>query len=293
MKKTISSIVLAILAMACVFNFTSCSKYKGFKQDKETGIYYKFYTENKDSLQPNTGDAVLVMCELALVDSILEPMAPLQVLMQESKYKGDIFDALRMMHLGDSAVFILDADTFYQYYMQGLTKDFDQKDLYVTFKLQELMPKEEVEAYMKAMEEQYNAYVEQGRAEEASLLQEYITKNKIKVAPTESGLYFIPKKAGKGAKAVVGQRVFVHYTGKLLDGTEFDSSVKRGEPIDFILGQGQVIPGWDEGISMMREGDKAVLLIPSKLAYGENGSRPVIPPFATLIFDVELVKVGE
>ena len=61
MKKTISSIVLAILAMACVFNFTSCSKYKGFKQDKETGIYYKFYTENKDSLQPNTGDAVLVM----------------------------------------------------------------------------------------------------------------------------------------------------------------------------------------------------------------------------------------
>ena len=152
------------------------------------------------------------MCELALVDSILEPMAPLQVLMQESKYKGDIFDALRMMHLGDSAVFILDADTFYQYYMQGLTKDFDQKDLYVTFKLQELMPKEEVDAYMKAMEEQYNAYVEQGRAEEASLLQEYITKNKIKVAPTESGLYFIPKKAGKGAKAVVGQRVFVHYT---------------------------------------------------------------------------------
>ena len=91
---------------------------------------------------------------------------------------------------------------------------------------------------------------------------------------------------------MAGKKVSVHYVGKLLDGTEFDNSVKRGEPIEFVLGQGQVIPGWDEGIAMMKEGEKAVLLIPSKLAYGERGNQ-AIPPCAPLVFDVELVKVGE
>ena len=290
MKRTISKIMLAVLAVACVFSFNACSKYKGFKQDKETGIYYKFYIQNKDSVQAQTGDAVSLMYQLALKDSILVPMMPIQELVQESFYKGDVYDAIRMMHVGDSATFILDADTFFHY--MGGENPFDDKELYFTFKMTELMPKAEVDAMMKAQEDQYNAYMEQARAAEDSTMREYIAKNKIKVAPTASGLYFISKKAGKGAQAVAGQKVAVHYTGKLLDGTKFDSSYDRNEPIEFMLGQGQVIPGWDEGIAMMKEGEKAVLLIPSKLAYGERGNQ-VIPPCAPLVFDVELVKVGE
>lgn len=290
MKRTISKIMLAVLAVACVFSFNACSKYKGFKQDKETGIYYKFYIQNKDSVQAQTGDAVSLMYQLALKDSILVPMMPIQELVQESFYKGDVYAAIRMMHVGDSATFILDADTFFHY--MGGENPFDDKELYFTFKMTELMPKAEVDAMMQAQEEQYNAYMEQARAAEDSTMREYIAKNKIKVAPTASGLYFISKKAGKGAQAVAGQKVAVHYTGKLLDGTKFDSSYDRNEPIEFMLGQGQVIPGWDEGIAMMREGEKAVLLIPSKLAYGERGNQ-VIPPCAPLVFDVELVKVGE
>ena len=290
MKKTISRIMLAVLAVACVFSFNACSKYKGYKQDKETGIYYKFYIQNKDSVQAQTGDAVSLMYQLALKDSILVPMMPIQELVQESFYKGDVYAAIRMMHVGDSATFILDADTFFHY--MGGENPFDDKELYFTFKMTELMPKAEVDAMMQAQEEQYNAYMEQARAAEDSTMQDYIAKNKIKVAPTASGLYFISKKAGKGAQAVAGQKVAVHYTGKLLDGTKFDSSYDRNEPIEFMLGQGQVIPGWDEGIAMMKEGEKAVLLIPSKLAYGERGNQ-VIPPCAPLVFDVELVKVGE
>ena len=290
MKKTISKIVLAVLAVACVFNFTSCSKYKGFKHDKESGIYYKFYVQNKDSVQAQTGDAVSLLYQLALKDSILVPMIPIQELVQESFYKGDVYDAIRMMHVGDSATFILNADTFFHY--MGGENPFEDKELYFTFKMLELMPKAEVDAMMQAQEEQYNAYIAQARAAEDSLMQKYIADNKIKVTPTVSGLYFISKKAGKGAQAVAGKKVAVHYVGKLLDGTEFDNSIKRGEPIEFILGQGQVIPGWDEGIGMMKEGEKAVLLIPSNLAYGERGNQ-MIPPCAPLVFDVELVKVGE
>ncbi|MBT3338090.1 MAG: FKBP-type peptidyl-prolyl cis-trans isomerase [Anaerolineae bacterium] len=108
---------------------------------------------------------------------------------------------------------------------------------------------------------------------------------------SESGLEYIEKEAGTGAEAKAGKMVSVHYEGKLLDGTVFDSSFKRGTPIDFKLGVGQVIQGWDEGIALMKVGGKATLTIPPELGYGARGAGGVIPPNATLVFDVELVAV--
>ncbi len=108
---------------------------------------------------------------------------------------------------------------------------------------------------------------------------------------TESGLRYQIIQEGTGAKATKGQTVSVHYKGQLPDGTVFDSSYKRNQPIDFALGVGQVIPGWDEGIGLLKVGDKARLVIPSDLAYGSAGAGGVIPPDATLVFDVELVAV--
>ena len=108
---------------------------------------------------------------------------------------------------------------------------------------------------------------------------------------TESGLRYQFIQQGKGQKAEKGKTVSVHYKGQLTDGTVFDSSYKRGQPIDFPLGVGQVIPGWDEGIQLLGIGDKARLVIPSHLGYGPRGAGGVIPPNATLIFDVELVGV--
>lgn len=103
---------------------------------------------------------------------------------------------------------------------------------------------------------------------------------------------YIEKKAGTGAQPQAGQTVSVHYIGTLADGTEFDNSYKRGEPIQFKLGAGRVIPGWDLGIAQMKEGGKAVLVIPPELAYGDRGAGGVIPPKATLRFRVELVAVA-
>ncbi|MBN1872807.1 MAG: FKBP-type peptidyl-prolyl cis-trans isomerase [Anaerolineae bacterium] len=108
---------------------------------------------------------------------------------------------------------------------------------------------------------------------------------------TASGLQYIEVQAGTGAHPQVGEIVSVHYTGMLEDGTIFDSSYNRGEPLQFSLGQGQVIEGWDEGIAMMAVGGQAKLIIPPELAYGEAGAGEVIPPDATLIFEVELVAV--
>lgn len=108
---------------------------------------------------------------------------------------------------------------------------------------------------------------------------------------TASGLRYKLIQKGTGGKAEKGQTVSVHYEGSLSNGQVFDSSYKRNQPIDFQLGVGQVIPGWDEGIGLLQVGDKARFVIPSSLAYGSTGAGGVIPPHATLIFDVELMDV--
>ena len=108
---------------------------------------------------------------------------------------------------------------------------------------------------------------------------------------TESGLRYQILQKGTGKKAEKGKTVSVHYKGQLADGTVFDSSYKRKEPLEFPLGMGQVIAGWDEGVQMLHVGDKARFVIPSDLGYGSQGAGGVIPPGATLVFDVELMDV--
>ena len=113
-----------------------------------------------------------------------------------------------------------------------------------------------------------------------------------KAKTTQSGLKYVVTRPGSGPKPVSGNKIKVHYTGKLEDGTVFDSSIKRGQPIDFKIGVGMVIPGWDEALLDMNKGEMRTLIIPPNLAYGEGGRPPVIPPSSTLIFDVELIEFG-
>lgn len=113
-----------------------------------------------------------------------------------------------------------------------------------------------------------------------------------KTVTTASGLKYTDVKIGNGASPVKGKQVKVHYTGTLENGKKFDSSVDRNEPFVFVIGVGQVIPGWDEGVMGMKVGGKRKLVIPSKLGYGSRGAGPDIPPNATLLFDVELLDAA-
>ena len=132
---------------------------------------------------------------------------------------------------------------------------------------------------------------EKREAEEKAKQKELLDKVAVGYNETNSGLRYKILQEGNGKQATKGATVSVHYKGQLLDGTIFDSSYKRKQPIDFAIGVGQVIPGWDEGIQLLKVGDKARLVIPSNLAYGSSGAGGVIPPDATLIFDVELMDV--
>ncbi|WP_180041214.1 MULTISPECIES: FKBP-type peptidyl-prolyl cis-trans isomerase [unclassified Acinetobacter] len=145
-------------------------------------------------------------------------------------------------------------------------------------------------AYAEFQQEMQNKQLESNKQAQSSS-DNFLTENKSKagVKTTASGLQYLTTKEGTGKQPQATSVVKVHYTGKLVDGTVFDSSVQRGEPIEFPLNQ--VIPGWTEGLQLMKEGGKATLYIPSNLGYGAQGVPGTIPPNSTLIFDVELIEV--
>lgn len=140
--------------------------------------------------------------------------------------------------------------------------------------------------YLQDLEKKASAAA---RAEGEAFLAENGKKEEVRTTP--SGLQYVVEKEGEGAQPTAEDEVTVHYTGKLLNGTVFDSSVNRGEPATFPLNR--VIPGWTEGVQLMKEGAKYKFFIPSDLAYGANGVPNVIPPHSTLIFEVELIKVNK
>jgi len=164
---------------------------------------------------------------------------------------------------------------------QGVKDYYENKTLKIS--QQECMPI--VQAYMQEASEKKG---DMAKKENQLFLERNKAAEGVKV--TASGLQYKVVKSGSGKAPVASDNVTVHYIGTLTDGTEFDSSVRRGQPASF--GLGQVIRGWTEGLQLMKEGDKFIFYIPQELGYGERGAGAQIPPFSTLIFEVELIKVN-
>lgn len=292
MKKIFLTVILVLMAFGAVF--ISCQsgseKFPGFKETDD-GLIYQFHTKGSDTASPKLGDYVTIDMVYAAEDSVMfdSKLLPqvMKIPMIEPTFKGDIYDGLAMMHIGDSVTFILNADSIFikMFKMPGMPPDLDSVDyLYFRIKLNAIESLEEFQAAQQAD-------LKRREAEETKLRYDYLAQNYTDAQPTASGLYNIELKKGKGSTPEAGQKVKVHYKGMFLDGSVFDSSIERGDPIEFPLGAGQVIKGWDEGIGMMRKGGKAVLIIPSDLGYGPAG-RGNIPPSSTLVFEVELIDIN-
>ena len=300
MKRSILS--MAVMAMLMVGTMCACgekSPYPGF-QKNQNGLYYNFIEKNEGAL-PQIGDLLEVFLVCTVNDTaVIIPAMENVIQLQESQFPGDLFEGLAMMHKGDSALFIVNIDSTFKKMMgrPQLPEGFTSTDVMrFNIRVNDFYPESEYAKHMalkvKKVNEERTAKMKEEHAEEtataAQELAEYLAKNKIEVEPTESGLYYVMTEEGNGEKPEAGQVVKVHYTGKLLDGTVFDSSVERGEPISIPIGIGRVIPGWDEGIMMMSKGEKGVLYVPYYLGYGDRGAGGDIKPFANLIFDVELI----
>ncbi len=276
-----------VAGMMLVAIFVSgCQDANGFKTNKD-GVKYKFYVENDDSTGVNMYDIVEVVMNYSTKDTMLYngkgKIIPFQI---NPVYEGDLMSCILLMHVGDSATFALDAGDFFlnmMSYREIPEEVGDNKKLLFDVKLisVRLEPAE-----MKADRE---ANVVRHHNEQQSI-ERFIKENGYEVEPTETGLYYIDVVEGTGKQAAVGKKVKVHYTGTFLSGETFDSSHDRNAPIEFTLGRGEVIKGWDEGIAMMKEGGKANLVIPSEIAYGSQ-ARGSIKAHSPLFFEVELVEV--
>jgi peptidylprolyl isomerase len=433
-KGLVAIVLLAAFTVACN---TDKNKYPGFVQT-EDGLFYKFHNQSSDTTTAREGDKISAYMTYRTMDdstfSHSQEGTPFELPMMKSTYKGDVFEALSLMHPGDSATFILNSDSFFMKTVGAPRPELldSGSTFYLDVKVTKIMTPEQMdkermeqEKAMAEMEKSiigdyiasnnlkveadpsgiffiktkkgsgknvttglfakmhivaktigvqgqefintYNdgkpidlevgtgqlgigfetgimkmkvgdkatiiapfslAFGAQGmrgyvppfativydvellglttkekmvearqkeaakaEASEMKGLKKYLADNNITVAPTASGLYYVEEVAGSGKQATAGKKVKVHYTGYLLDGTKFDSSVDRGTPFEFTIGQGQVIPGWDEGVALMKEGGKAKLIIPSKLGYGPRGAGQSIPPNSSLVFDVELIEV--
>ncbi|WP_201987418.1 FKBP-type peptidyl-prolyl cis-trans isomerase [Hymenobacter rubidus] len=224
--------------------------------------------------------------------------APQPVLLPEKPIPGGMEEALGLLLPGDSAVFRFPADSLFAKTFHQAVPPFVQKSgntLLVLASARELLTMEAMKARQEKLQAEYaqkaKAMAAGQMAKDDAQIQAYLKKNHATARKTPGGTYYIMKKLGTGVSPKTGQTVRVLYRGTVLaTGQEFDSSAKHGnEPIAFALGTGQVIPGWDQGIAMLTKGSKAVLLIPSPLAYGAQGAGADIPANAVLRFEVELV----
>lgn len=278
------------------FYQVACSGGKNGFKVAENGAEYKIIKDEKGT------NAVLGdMLSLHLIlynskDSILRNSytegSPLNYKVSPSAFKGSVDDAMTLLSAGDSALFLVPVDSLFKDAPGGLPPGVEKgSKLKFLVKILTLKTEADQKAEMeKAMKEKAEAAEKQVQIDEDAI-KAWLTKGNVKATRYESGLYYEQQKAGSGNVPNVGDTVYVHYTGMLLDGKEFDSSIQRGQPISFPIGTGYVIRGWDEGLLKMKKGEKGRLIIPSGMAYGPGGSPGVIPPSSVLVFEVELVDI--
>lgn len=269
----------------------SCNQHR--VQVTEDGLKYQFHEQNKDARKAKMGDImsfhlVLKNSEDSVLRDTYKENMPVKLVLQQPPFKGSFEEGLALLAKGDSATFFVSADTLFSKMMQPMPPMVKKgTDLAFTVKVLNIQTSEEFQKNQAS----------EGAAQkgtDAKTIDKYIADNNLqaKVQRSGTGLAYVVEKPGVGGTPKQGDVVKVHYTGKLLDGKVFDSSMGNpqtgGKPIDFRVGVGMVIPGWEEGIMSMKKGEKRLLIIPSGLAYGSEGSGP-IPANSVLLFDVELV----
>ncbi len=298
--------VLPVAIAVCVISFSSCKPKNNFKT--KNGFEYMIVKDEKGKTA-SPGDILKMNITIrdvtydkngkATRDSLLISSRaqnhgePVEMQLQPSGNKGDWMSCLTLFSAGDSGIFRISVDT--------LRKSLPANQPLPPYLVPGSMVVYEVSMVSVKSLDDYKKEKEAKSAEQLKTddkaLQDYFTKNNLHPEKTASGLYYTITKEGSGNPAQKGQSVSVNYTGKVLDGVTFDSNLDTNfhhkEPFTLTLGQRQVIPGWDEGLALLKKGSKATLYIPSTLAYGPQSPSPKIGPNSILVFDVEILDIKD
>ncbi len=300
MKKTMR---MATMLVAGAMMLAACNN-GGFK-DAGNGLSYKFEKQNKSAQQVQDGD--VLVGEMTVKFDTTQTFSNVghadRILQADPAFF--LYDALVLMHVGDKAVLAYEADSLAKFLQPNQMPPYYEKGkgmkIYYEISLQDIVTKEE-------LEEEQNNYIAEMKARqenEPEAIAAYVSENNITVKPNDKGVYVVIKKKGTGAKVAAGRTVAMNYTGRLLDGTMFDSSVESDaiqgglqqpgrvyEPLTYVVGKMSLIPGWEESVMGQPAGTIMQVVMPSAQAYGPQGTRDgSIPPFSPLVFDIEIVSV--
>ncbi len=291
--------IITLGAVIAVFMITSCSKYPGFKKS-ESGIFYKYYVESKDTTKVKDG-SILTMnlkyrLRIADKDSVLFNSAdnprPFEISQAKSEFKGDIYDAFGMLHKGDSMTFIINAKDFFlktAKYPQ-LPAGIDSTTM-IYFDVRLL----NVESLAERQKAELDK-AEKLKAEEPAKIQEYITKNNVTVAPSDSGVYIITQSPGSGRSIAKNDFVKINLTVSSIDGKKIFSTLDQNKPITFEFGKPFDTKGFDQAIATMKKGGKATVVVPSKMGFGPQGKRDmsgkdIVSPYSPVVYDIEVIDI--
>ena len=291
MKILINSTFIVLILLSVLIAECKHDKYSDY-ETTANGLRYKIIKRSESKIKLETGDIVELNLKYSTEnDSVLfnsdELRVPFRMEIRKSSHNGGSFEnALLILSPGSKGYFIISADSFYNKTLHQKMPNQIKKGSNLLFDISIIrkVEKKEIENEQKEIDSNL-------QKQEEDLLKQYLAENRITVKPSESGMYYIEVKKGKGKFARNGDHLEVNYIGMLINQKVFDSSYERNESFSFELGKGQVIEGWDEGFLHMQKGGKAKLIIPSKLAYDNKGYGKLIPPFSTLIFEVELLKI--
>ncbi len=277
------SLTWIFLAVVLCLSATSCRKYSGFKHG--AGYYYQYHQRNSNGERPQTGDFVEVNMALRAGDEVLSPMTRNNMLMDEL-YRGDIYSALRQMHIGDSATFIFEGKKFYEEFLGMGEYPYGKTPIYADVKLLKILSKRSI----AESEEEYRIKRKELREREDSLVKAYANENHLD--NVHKGIYYTINRKGGGAKARKNQTAQILYKARRVDNTEFDSMTDPAHPCSFVIGKDQVARGIDIMVQEMNEGDQITAIFPSSLAFGDKGSTDFgIQPFTPVVYEVELLRV--
>ena len=298
MKMKIRTIITLGVVIGA-FMITSCSKYPGFKKS-ESGIFYKFHVESKDTLKAKEGSILTMSLQYRMKvngkDSVFFNSAttgkPFEITLAKSEFKGDIYEAFGMLHKGDSATFIVNAGDFFTKtakYPQ-LPPGVDSTSV-MYFDVM-LMNSETMEARQKAEEMK----AEKFKGEEPAKLQAYMAKNKVATAPTASGIYIIVQNPGSGRAIQKTEMVTMNLTVSSIEGNKIFSTLDNNKPITFEYGQPFDTKGFDEAIGTMKKGSKATVVVPSAMGFGDRGKKDqagkdIITPYSPVVYEIEVLDL--
>ncbi|MCF8379996.1 MAG: FKBP-type peptidyl-prolyl cis-trans isomerase [Bacteroidales bacterium] len=279
---------------ACYFIFqvSSCSYNKSeYFKEISPELFFHLYTIGEDKEKVHSGDYVtLHFSYKTIADSVFfEGKRKFKV--ENQTGPGSIIPAMLIMSEGDSACIKIKTRDFFNYTLSSEVPEFLNSESYILIdlKINEIQSPADFEREKLL----FFQWLDEYHTTESQLISDYLLKENIQLSPTESGLFFISLKPGNGKRVQPGRRVWIHYTGRFLNGRFVDNSNSLTNPVDYIYGTEMfLIEGLEEALGRMSEHEKALVILPSKLAFGSFGTADkVVPPYTTLIYEIEVVKV--